>query len=252
MKYLISFLFFIFGGVSIFAQEGCDSLVRAAAIVDGLFFDNSVFPSLLLPKNKTVASLKDPDGNMVRAVYLHKGDTLDVNIAEKAIPTSHVMHAKKLLRDYEGRKPHYEFGYSGIGVEVGKPFIDFEYRDAEENVWNNDKLKDKIYVINIWQTECGPCRREMPILSEWKEKYPDVIFLSASRHDTEEILPIAKQHHFTWIHLQEAMDIVALVGTKGFPLTIIVDKSGIVRYAKTGASEENQAEAVAIIEELTR
>ena len=137
-------------------------------------------------------------------------------------------------------------------MEVGKPFIDFEYRDTENNIWNNEKLKDKIYVINLWQTECGPCRREMPILSRWKEKFPNVFFLSASRHNTEEILPIAEQHNFTWIHLQEAMDLIALVGMQGFPLTIIVDKTGIVRYAKVGASEQNQAEAVAIIEELSR
>ncbi len=58
----------------------------------------------------------------------------------------------KLLRDYEGRRPHTEFRYSGIGVEVGNPFINFEYKD-----------------------------------------------------------------------------LVALVGMQGFPLTIIVDKSGIVR-----------------------
>ena len=44
---------------------------------------------------------------------------------------------------------------------------------------------------------------------------------------------------------------MALVRQEGFPLTIVVDKNGIVRYAKVGASEENQAEAVAIIEELT-
>ncbi len=92
----------------------------------------------------------------------------------------------------------------------------------------------------------------MPTLSEWKEKFPDVVFLSASRHNTEEILPIAQKHNFTWIHLQEAMNIVALVGMQGFPLTIVVDAEGIVRYAKVGASEENQAEAVAVIEELTK
>lgn len=90
----------------------------------------------------------------------------------------------------------------------------------------------------------------MPILSTWKERFPNVVFLSASRHNTDEILPIVKQHNFTWIHLQEAKDLVALVRQQGFPLTIVVDKNGIVRFAKVGASEENQAEAVSVIEEL--
>lgn len=60
------------------------------------------------------------------------------------------------------------------------------------------------------------------------------------------------QTNFTWIHLQEASDLVALVRKEGFPLTIVVDKDGIVRFAKVGATEENQAEAVAVIEELSR
>ena len=148
------------------------------------------------------------------------------------------MFAKKLLRDYNGRKPQAVGKYEGIGVKVGEPMIRFEYPDIDGNVWNNEKLKDKVYVINLWQTECGPCRR--------------VGFPSASRHNREEILPIVTRHKFTWTHLQEASDLVALVGKEGFPLTIVVDKSGIVRFAKVGASSENQSQAVSVIESLTR
>lgn len=169
-----------------------------------------------------------------------------------AIPAERVKFAKKLIRDYNGRKPQTVGVYQGIGAKVGEPLVKFEYSDIDGNVWNNEKLKNKIYVINIWQSECVPCRREMPILSEWKERFPDVVFLSASRHNREEILPIISQHQFTWTHLQEASDLVALVRQEGFPLTIVVDKNGIVRFAKVGASEENQAQAVAIIEELSR
>lgn len=161
-------------------------------------------------------------------------------------------YADRLLRDYNGRKPQTAAGYVGIGVKVGEPFVEFEYSDINGNTWNNDILKGKVFVVNLWQSECGPCRREMPVLSEWKNRFPDVVFLSASRHNKEEILPIVEQHNFTWTHLQEATDLVALVRQEGFPLTIVVDKGGIVRFAKVGASEENQAEAVAVIEELSR
>ncbi|MBD5356190.1 MAG: TlpA family protein disulfide reductase [Bacteroides sp.] len=235
-----------------YAQTSNDSLVRAAAIVDGLFFDKSVPTKSLIPGESTIAILKDPEGKKVMAVYLPQGYIMEESIVNKAIPVESVMYSQKLLRDYEGRKPQTTYGYSGIGVTVGEPFIDFEYCDTENILWNNEKLKDKIYVINLWQTECGPCRREMPILSTWKEKFPNVVFLSASRHNAKEILPIIKQHNFTWTHLQEATDLVALVGQQGFPLTIVVDKNGIVRFAKVGASEENQAEAIYVIEELSQ
>ncbi len=252
MRIFFSLIFSIIGCLSGFAQTANDSLVRAAAIVDGLFFDKSVSVKSLIPGESTVAVLKDPEGKIVIAVYLPKGYEVEPSVIAKALPAERVMYAAKLLRDYEGRKPSATADYTGIGVKEGEPFINFEYRDTEENIWNNKKLKGKIYVINLWQTECGPCRREMPTLSEWKERFPDVVFLSASRHNTEEILPIVKQHNFTWTHLQEAKDLVALVRHQGFPLTIVVDKEGIVRYAKVGASEENHAEAVAVIEELTK
>ena len=137
-------------------------------------------------------------------------------------------------------------------MKVGEPFVEFEHSDIDGNLWNNGKLRGKVYVINLWQSECGPCRGEMPVLSQWKEKYPDVVILSASRHNREEILPIVERHNFTWTHLEGAKDLVTLVGGEGFPLTIVVDKDGVVRFAKVGATEENQAEAVATIDELSR
>ena len=250
MKTLISILLSIIGCVTISAQTPDDSLKQAVAIVDGLFFDQSVPAKSLIPGNSTLAVLKDPDGANVIAVYLPNGFVLEDSMKARDIPPKNVKHSDKLLRDYDERKPQTVADYKGIGVKVGEPFINFEYSDIDNNIWNNDKLKNKIYVINLWQSECGPCRREMPVLSRWKDRFPDVVFLSASRHNKDEILPVVTKHNFTWTHLKEASDLVALVRKEGFPLTIVVDKEGIVRFAKVGASEENQAEAVAVIEEL--
>ena len=251
MKFFTTILLSLVGCLSVYSQTQGDSLAKAAEIVDGLFFDKSTPLKSIMPGGSTLCVL-DPDGAKVIGVYLPEGYVLDESVRSKAIPAERVMFAKKLLRDYNGRKPQAVGKYEGIGVKVGEPMIRFEYPDIDGNVWNNEKLKDKVYVINLWQTECGPCRREMPILSEWKERFPDVVFLSASRHNREEILPIVTRHKFTWTHLQEASDLVALVGKEGFPLTIVVDKSGIVRFAKVGASSENQSQAVSVIESLTR
>ncbi len=251
MKIVLSLLISIISSISVFAQTPNDSLVRADIIVDGLFFDKTVSKKSLIPGGSAMDLIKDPKGEMVFLIYLPIGYTMETTVVDKAIPADKVRYSKELLKEYRNHKPQTLSVYTGIGVKEGEPFIDFEYRDTENNMWNNEKLKGKIFVINLWQTECGPCRREMPLLSEWKDMFPDVVFLSASRHNTEEILPIVKQHNFTWTHLQEATDLVALVRQQGFPLTIVVDKEGIVRYAKVGASKENQAEAVAVIKGLT-
>lgn len=250
MKLIATLILSILSCLAVYSQTPNDSLIKTVAVVDGLFFDKTVSAQSIMPGGSTMAILKDPDGAVVLGVYLPEGYVLDESVKAKAIPAERVQHAEKLLRDYHGRKPQTVSAYKGIGAKIGEPLVKFEYTDIDGNVWNNVKLKGKVYVINIWQSECGPCRREMPVLSTWKDRFPDVVFLSASRHNREEILPIAEQHKFTWTHLQEATDLVALVRQEGFPLTIVVDKDGIVRFAKVGATEDNQTEAVKVIEDL--
>lgn len=257
VKYVMAMFLTLGSCLSVCAQRSSDEVVKAAemkaaVVVEGLFFDKSVPAKSVIPGGSTMVVLKDPEGAMVIGAYLPEGYALEESIMKRAIPAERVKFAEKLMRDYEGRRPKSVAKYEGLGVKVGKDMVRFEYSDIDGNVWNNEKLKGKVYVINVWQSECGPCRREMPVLSEWKERYPEVVFLSASRHNREEILPIVSKNKFTWTHLQEASELVGLVGQEGFPLTVVVDKKGVVRFAKVGASEENQAQAVGAIEELGR
>lgn len=167
-KFFILLLASVLSSVSALAQAPTDSLVHATAIVNGLFFDKSAPIKSLIPGGSSISMLKDPEGQRVMAVYLPQGFTLDGNIIKNAIPSDRVKYAEQLLRQYYDRKPQTTVVFDGIGVTVGEPFIGFEYKDTNNHVWNNKKLKGKVYVINVWQSECGPCRGEMPILSEWK------------------------------------------------------------------------------------
>lgn len=250
-KAFLTLFIMLFAALSMSAQTATDGIEVPFCIADGYFFSKKNAKEAM-PGGSTMAMIKTPDGGRIMAVYLPEGFALAKELIAKAIPAEKVKHAELILRDYNGRMPATRSKYEGIGVDTGKPFIKFCYKDTDGKTWSNASLKGKVYVINVWQKECGPCRREMPVLSTWKEKYPDVVFLSASRHKADEILPIARQHGFTWTHLQEASSIIALVGQQGFPLTIVVDKDGIVRFAKVGASVDNQAKAVATIEELTK
>ena len=115
--------------------------------------------------------------------------------------------------------------------------------------WTNDSVIGRVMVINLWYSGCGPCRAEMPILSEWKEQLPGVMFFSATYHDAETAKRITDKHHFTWTHLVEAKDMMAWIGYEGFPLTIVVDKKGIVRHAVHGTNETKREELLAKIKE---
>ena len=60
---------------------------------------------------------------------------------------------------------------------------------------------------------------------------------------------MTKKTIITMMHLIEAKDMMAWIGTEGFPLTIVVDKKGIVRHAVYGTNEDKRAELLAKIKE---
>ena len=131
----------------------------------------------------------------------------------------------------------------------GEPFPQFSEKDMDGRTWTNDSVKGRVMVLNLWYSGCGPCRAEMPILSEWKNQLPGVMFFSATYHDAETAKRITDKHLFTWTHLIEAKDMMAWIGTEGFPLTIVVDKKGIVRHTVHGTNEDKRAELLAKIKE---
>ena len=60
---------------------------------------------------------------------------------------------------------------------------------------------------------------------------------------------MTKKTIITMMHLIEVKDMMAWIGTEGFPLTIVVDKKGIVRHAVHGTNEDKRAELLAKIKE---
>ena len=131
----------------------------------------------------------------------------------------------------------------------GEPFPQFSEKDMDGRIWTNNSVRGHVMVLNLWYSGCGPCRAEMPELSTWKEQLPEVMFFSATFHDAETAKRITDKHHFTWTHLVEAKDMMSWIGTEGFPLTIVVDKQGVVRYAVHGTSEEKRRELLVKIKE---
>ena len=86
-------------------------------------------------------------------------------------------------------------------------------------------------------------------INDGKKQLPGVMFFSATYHDAETAKRITDKHHFTWTHLVEAKDMMAWIGYEGFPLTIVVDKKGIVRHAVHGTNETKREELLAKIKE---
>jgi thiol-disulfide isomerase/thioredoxin len=142
----------------------------------------------------------------------------------------------------EQAKPHAELiGKPAPKIEVSKWFQNEVKVDA-------DALKDKIVILDIWATWCGPCKAAMPETSKLAEKYKDkgvVIVAICSSGDEEQVLPFAKDKGITLPMAWDKMDGDEGVTAKAFrsqwfPTYVAIDRKGIVRaIGFTSSSKED-------------
>lgn len=121
-------------------------------------------------------------------------------------------------------------------ISIGDKFPKFSAKDTDGRVWTNADVDGKVMVLNLWFTGCGPCRSEMPELSQWKNELPDVMFFSATYEDAATAKPILEKQGFNWIALVNDTTFKNWIDDRGYPMTIVVDKSGYIRHIEYGTS----------------
>jgi cytochrome c biogenesis protein CcmG, thiol:disulfide interchange protein DsbE len=93
-------------------------------------------------------------------------------------------------------------------------------------------FKGKPVVLNVWNSACGPCINEAPLLqSQWQRvKSQGVVFIGIDFQDTQsDGLSFLKKYGITYINVLDASGSTAInYGVTGYPETIFIDRQGIV------------------------
>ncbi len=122
------------------------------------------------------------------------------------------------------------------GVKIGEHAPPYELTLIDGTKVRSADLRGQVVVLNFWATWCAPCKAELPLLDTYYRLRKDNglrVFAVA----TEDSLPAFRlKPLFAAMAIQSARRIKGPFAVMGaLPTNYIIDRAGIVRYAKTGA-----------------
>lgn len=124
---------------------------------------------------------------------------------------------------------------------IGKARPTFELPDLQGNIHTIDEWNGNVVLINFWATWCPPCRREIPGFIEVREQLHSRGFeilgiaIDDSRAVKQYIAEIGVNYPVL-VGKADASDVARQLGNGmgALPYSVLVDRDGVVRFAKAG------------------
>lgn len=114
-----------------------------------------------------------------------------------------------------------------------KSFLNKKAPEFVVEKWLTEKpdTEGKFLLIDFWATWCSPCRKAIPELNEFHEKYKDrLVVIGVSKEKEEQVVKMKNPviNYYSAIDTQDRMG--GELKIIGIPHVIIVDTKGIVRW----------------------
>jgi cytochrome c biogenesis protein CcmG, thiol:disulfide interchange protein DsbE len=132
------------------------------------------------------------------------------------------------------------------GVTVGKMAPQFTLQDLTGKQVTVGPA-GKITVLNFWATWCPPCREEMPQLQKFAGALPSgVVFYAVNLQEpAAKASAFLEQNNYSMpVLLDSGGTVASTFKVNAIPTTVIIDKTGKIRFRKAGGVTQNELEGV--------
>ena len=131
---------------------------------------------------------------------------------------------------------------------------DFNFFDEKGNVVNTSSLRGKVVFINFWASWCPPCRAEFPsiekLYSTFKD-HPDFFFLTINEdNDIAVAREYLNREKFSVPLYRSSGNVPAEIYAGSLPTTLVLDKTGKIRFHHTGFANYTSEKFIEQMKEL--
>lgn len=129
---------------------------------------------------------------------------------------------------------------SKVQNNIGQEIDDFEFMDVRKNSFHKiSEFEGRVVILNFWGTYCRPCLEEFPDLKEIESAYSNQVWVIAlSDEKKDRILKfVQKIQSPTIVGSFSSEEWIELENFR--PVTIIIDKNGIIREYVFGKKDYN-------------
>jgi thiol-disulfide isomerase/thioredoxin len=128
-------------------------------------------------------------------------------------------------------------------LRAGRPAPDFSFVDSDGRSHTLAEYRGRPVALHFWATWCGPCVRELPLISRLGAPgSQDLVVLAVNCAETDrEVSSFLRAQKLS---LNLVMDresrISRLYGIYAIPQTFMIDREGLIRSVRVGAYTQRE------------
>jgi peroxiredoxin len=139
------------------------------------------------------------------------------------------------------------------GTEPGAMFPEYAATNLDGSKFELAAHRQKVVLLNVWATWCGPCRFEIPELQRMHNQYAargfEVVGVSVDEGEADPVRQFVGENKMTYpIVLDPDGKLANMLETSVLPTSVLIGRDGKILYKKVGAIFENDPELKNAIE----